>query len=287
MKAKIIWRYLFDAVLIIAGASVYSLGVHCFISPNNIAPGGVTGIAIILTEYLPVQIGTLILILNIPLMILGFIFLQKETMIKTLLSVAAVTVFTDLAELYVPVYGGDTADGILAAVFGGAFMVVGMGITYRREATSGGTDILTKMIRKFFPELKLGGIQAALDIVVVALGLLVYREINVVLFAAVAIYVQTKFIDMLVYGAQECRFILIFSKKSGEISERLIKQKRGVTMLRGRGAYSGENMYVLATAVHRSAYSKVKRLVLETDPKAFLVSTTAGEVLGEGFERLV
>ena len=287
MKVKKVLRYAVDTLLILLGAAVYSLGVHCFIEPNNIAPGGVTGISIILAEYLPVGLGTLILVLNIPLIILGFIFLHRETMVKTLLSVAAVTVFTDLAELFVPVYGGENADGIMAAVFGGAFMGIGMGLTYSREGTSGGTDILTKMIRRFFPELKLGGIQAALDIIVVLLGLLVYRDINVVLYAAVAIFVQTKCIDMLVYGAGESRLILIFSGNSAQIAERLIQQKRGVTLLRGQGAYSGAELNVIATAVHRSAYSKVKRTVLEIDPKAFLISTTAGEVLGEGFDSLI
>ena len=287
MKAKKILRFTADTLMIILGAAVYSLGIHCFISPNDIAPGGVTGIAIILTEYLPIQIGTLLLILNIPLIILGFILLNKQTMFKTLISVAAVTVFTDLAEMFVPVYSADVGNGIMAAIFGGAFMGVGMGFTYRFEGTSGGTDILTKIIRRFMPEFRLGGIQAALDIVVVSLGFLVYRSINVVLYAAVAIFVQTKCIDVLVYGAQECRFILIFSGNSQKIAEKLIQQRRGVTLLRGQGAYSGRELTVIATAVHRSAYSKVKRTALEIDPNAFIVTTTAGEVLGEGFARIV
>lgn len=272
--------------VIIAGAAVYSLGVHCFISPNNIAPGGVTGIAIILAEYLPVGVGTLILALNIPLVVLGFILLHRQTMLKTLVSVAAVTAFTDLAEMFIPVYKAGAGGAITAALFGGAFMGLGMGLTYRAEGTSGGTDILTKIIRRFFPELKLGGIQAALDIAVVALGLLVYREINVVLYAAVAIFVQSKIIDSIVYGSQESRFILIFSKKAESIAERMMQSGSGVTFLRGEGAYSREEIRVVATAVHRSAYSRVKRIISDLDPSAFVVVTTAGEVLGEGFSRV-
>lgn len=285
-KKNTVLRWTFDILVIMIGAAVYSLGVHCFISPNNIAPGGVTGIAIIVSGLTEMQVGTLILLLNVPLIVLGFFLLNKATMVKTLISVAAITAATDLAEMLVPVYSAENGNGIMAAIFGGALMGAGMGLTYQREGTSGGTDIITKMINRFFPDLKLGGIQAALDGLVVLAGLVVYKDINVVLFAVVAIFVQSKFIDVLVYGSQESRFLLIFSRCPTEIAKKLLEQERGVTLLNGEGAYSGEHRQVVATAVHRSAYSKVKRIVREIDPKAFVVTTTAGEVFGEGFAKL-
>lgn len=285
-RKKAALRWVFDILVILVGAAVYSLGVHCFISPNNIAPGGATGVAIIISELTGWQVGTLILLLNVPLIIAGFFFLNKVIMVKTLISVAAITVATDLAEAFVPIYSAGNGNGIMAAIFGGALMGAGMGLTYQREGTSGGTDILTKIISRFLPEMKLGGIQAALDGVVVLLGLAVYKDINVVLFAVVAIFVQSKFIDVLVYGSQESRFLLIFSRSPHEIAQKLIEQPHGVTLLKGEGAYSGEERQVIATAVHRSAYSKVKRIVREIDPKAFVVTTTAGEVFGEGFAKL-
>ena len=281
-----ILRWSFDILIILVGAAVYSLGVHCFISPNNIAPGGATGVAIIISGLSGIQVGTLILLLNVPLIIAGFFLLNKATMVKTLISVAAITVATDLAEAFVPIYSAENGNGIMAAIFGGALMGAGMGLMYQREGTSGGTDILTKIINRFMPEMTLGGIQAALDGVVVLLGLAVYGDINVVLFAVVAIFVQSKFIDVLVYGSQESRFLLIFSRSPHEIAKKLIEQPHGVTLLKGEGAYSGEERQVIATAVHRSAYSKVKRIVREIDPKAFVVTTTAGEVFGEGFAKL-
>lgn len=285
-RKNTVLRWTFDILVILLGAAVYSLGVHCFISPNNIAPGGVTGVAIIISGLTDWQVGTLILLLNVPLIIVGFFLLNKATMVKTLISVAAITLATDLAEMFVPIYSAENGNGIMAAIFGGALMGAGMGLTYQREGTSGGTDILTKIINRFLPDMKLGGIQAALDGIVVLLGLLVYGDINVVLFAVVAIFVQSKFIDVLVYGSQESRFLLIFSNSSHEISQRLIEQHCGVTLLKGEGAYSGEEKQVVSTAVHRSAYSKVKRIVKEIDPKAFVVTTTAGEVFGEGFTKL-
>lgn len=280
-------RWVVDAIIILLAAAVYSLGVHCFISPNGIAPGGVTGIAVVIAAVSPIKVGTLIFTLNIPLLILGFIFLNKATMIKTIFSVLAITVFTDIFEETLPIYDANGGNGIMAALFGGALMGVGLGLNYRREATSGGTDIIIKMIQKYSPDMKLGVLTAVLDTFVVAFGMYVYRDINVVLFAVVAIYIQSKLIDFLVYGTQESRFLLIFSESSEEISERLLEQRRGVTLLKAKGAYSGDERDVIATAVHRTAYSKVKRLIREIDPAAFVITTSAGEVLGEGFGQLM
>lgn len=285
-NTRAVLRWVVDVVIIIAASAVYSLGVHCFISPNEIAPGGVTGIAVVISAVYPVKVGTLIFALNIPLMILGFIFLNKATMIKTIISVAAITVLTDIFDGLLPTYSAEGGNGILAALFGGALMGIGLGLNYQREGTSGGTDIIIKMIQKLAPDLKIGAVTAVLDIFVVAFGMYVYRDINVVLFAVVAIYIQSKLIDFLVYGTQESRFLLIFSESSGEIAEKLLEQRRGVTLFKAEGAYSGDEREVIATAVHRTAYSKVKRLIRETDPAAFVITTSAGEVLGEGFMKI-
>lgn len=285
-KRRTALRWFVDIIMIFIAAAVYSLGVHCFISPNDIAPGGVTGIAIIVSGMTSLKVGTLIFAFNIPLMILGFIFLGKATMIKTLISVSLITVFTDTLEEFMPTYSAQGGNGIMAAIFGGALMGIGLGLNYLHESTSGGSDIIIKMIQKHAPDLKIGAVTAALDIIVVGLGMMVYRNINVVLFAVVAIFVQSKFIDFLVYGTQESRFLMIFSDKSQEISQRLLAQERGVTLFKARGAYSGSEREVIATAVHRTAYSKVKRIIRELDPSAFVITTSAGEVLGEGFGRL-
>ena len=285
MKKKI-RRWVIDILVMILAAAIYSLGVHFFISPNDIAPGGVTGIAIILTEFWGISVGTLIFLLNIPLIIAGFILLNKTTMIKTMISVVLITVFTNLAEMFVPVYDASGGNGVVAAIFGGAAMGIGLGLGYNRESTSGGTDILTKIIGKYHTDFKLGAIQAVLDGVVVVMGFVVYRDVNTVLFAAIAIFVQSKLTDTIVYGSQESRFMLIFSENYKEIAEEILKQSNGVTLFKGEGAYSGNERQVLATAVHRSNYSKVKRIVKTADPKAFVITTSANEVYGEGFTKL-
>lgn len=286
-KKSRVLQWIIDIAVIIAAAAVFSLGAVCFISPNDIAPGGATGIAIILQELTGISLGTLIAAVNIPLIIAGFILLSKKTMVKTLISVVVITVMTDYVFAKMPVYTAEQGNGILAAVFGGVLLGAGIGLTYAREATSGGTDIVAKILNKYFPQLTLGKIQLAADAAVVLAGLAVFRDLNAALFAVISIFVQAKVVDILVYGGQECRFLLVFSAKPEEVTERILERGRGVTLLKGEGAYSGTERRIIATAVYKSEYARVKRIIREIDPSAFVITTGASEVLGEGFQKLV
>lgn len=279
-------EWIVDIAVIAAAAAIFSVGAVCFISPNNIAPGGGTGIAIILQKLTDLSLGTLIAAVNIPLIIAGFILLSKKTMIKTLISVVIITVMTDYVFVEMPPYVADGGNGILAAVFGGVLLGAGVGLTYWREATSGGTDIVAKILNKYFPHLTLGKIQLLADAAVVLAGLAVFRDLNAALYAVISIFVQSKVVDMIVYGGQECRFLLVFSDKPKKLAEQLLKQDRGVTLLDGEGAYTGSPRKVIATAVYKSDYAKVKRIIKETDPAAFVITTGASEVLGKGFQKL-
>lgn len=275
-----------DTLIIIFGAGIYALGVHCFTAPNNIAPGGVTGIATIISYVTGAKLGTLISVINIPLLIAGFILLNRKTMIKTLIGVASLSLMTDYVLKDIPVYIAENGGGILASIFGGLLMGAGLGIVYAREGTTGGTDIINKIINRFKPEIKLGQISFLINAGVALSGYFVYKNLDVVLYAIVSVFVQARVIDMLVYGGLEGKFLMIFSEKPQEIAERLLKQKRGVTLLKGEGAYSGEERQVVCIAVHKNEYVKVKRIVKETDPNAFVIITGASEVLGKGFQKL-
>ncbi len=279
-------RWMIDIAVIAVAAVVFSVGVVCFISPNDIAPGGGTGIAIILSELTGLSLGTLIAAVNIPLIVAGFVLLDKRIMIKTLISVALITLLTDYVLADVPVYVADGGNGILAAVFGGVLMGAGVGLTYAREATSGGTDIVAKIVSRFKPELKLGRIQFAADAAIILAGLGIFRDLDAALYAVISVLVQAKIVDTLVYGGQESRLLMIFSEIPQELSKRLLEAERGVTLLHGEGAYSGIDRKVLVTAVYKSDYAKIKRLVKQTDPTSFMVVTSAGEVFGKGFQPL-
>lgn len=285
-RLRIVWRWIVDIVVIIIGSGIYALGVHSFTSPNDIAPGGVTGIATIVSSVTDWKVGTLIGLMNIPLLIAGFILLNKRVMIRTLISVVVLSFMTDYAFNAVPVYIAESGSGILAAIFGGLLMGAGLGIVYVREGTTGGTDIVIKIINRFRPEMKLGTISFLINAAVAALGYFVYKNLDVVLYAVISIFVESKVMDALVYGGLEGKFLMIFSNQPQEIAQKLLMMKRGVTLLKGEGAYSGEERQVICIAVHKNEYVKVKRIVKETDPEAFVIITGANEVLGKGFQKL-
>lgn len=273
-------RWVIDIVVIIVASSIYSLGVHSFTAPNEIAPGGVTGIVTILNYLFGVPIGTMVSIVNIPLIIVGFIFLGKRIMIKTVISVAVFTLTTDYLFNSIPVYEGDM---ILASIFGGAFMGIGLGLVYMREATTGGMDIVNKLIQKAIPHVKLGQITFTTDVIVITIAIFAYGNFEAGLYAVISMFVLSRCIDSLIYGSNEAKMLMIISDEYEAISEKILKSNRGVTIIKGTGAYSKTERNIIFCAVPKNEYFRIKRIVKTIDPKAFIIITSAGEVLGEGF----
>ena len=276
-------RFFADIFFIILGAFSYSLAINMFTSPNDIAPGGIGGLSTVI-NYLSggtIGIGLLFAVINIPLVIAGFIKLGRILMVRTILAVALVSVGTDILKPYFPVYEGDR---ILAAVFGGLLIGAGLGLVYLRDGTTGGTDIINKLILRAKPHLSLGGITLITDAVVVLISMLVYGNIESGLYAIIAIFVSSKIIDIILYGTLEGKLVLIFSNKPDEIGAAIVNDlSRGATMLKGSGVYSGEDKKVICCAVHKNEYVKLKRKIKAIDPSAFIITALASEVLGEGF----
>jgi len=274
-------NYVADVILIILGSLVYSLGLHCFTAPNGIAPGGVIGVATVVHSFAPLQVGTLYALFNLPLLIIGFIQLGKARMIKTVLSVAVITAATDFLYVNLPVYEGDK---VLAALFGGALFGFGMGLIYVREGTSGGIDIVNRIINKKSPHLRMGAIGFGSDAVIIAGAMFAYRSIESGLYAIIAIFVSGRVIDLILYGSLEGKLLYIFSDESSEITKMILfEEKRGATILKGVGAYSGAERDVVCCAVQKNQYARIKRRVAEIDKDAFIIITNAGEVFGKGF----
>lgn len=281
-RRKAVLRWIVDLIIIFFGATVYSVGLHCFSVPNDIVAGGVGGVATLINAVSGINVGILYGIINAPLIIVGFIFLGKKMMVKTFFAVAVMTVMTDYGLANAPVY--ENGDRLLATVFAGIFFGAGLGVVYLREGTTGGTDIINKLINKKYPHFSLGAIMLGTDAVVIAASMLVYGNIEAGLYAIIAIFICSKVMDMLLYGSFEGKMLLIFSDKYHEISEYVMKSlNRGVTWLNATGAYSEKDKQVICCAVHKNEYSKIKRKVKEIDPHAFIIITNAGEVLGEGF----
>lgn len=277
---KKIRSIIIDILIIIVASCIYALSIHSFTAPNNIAPGGVTGLAIITNHLLGLPIGLLVTAVNIPLIIIGFKYLGKSMMIKTVISVIIFIVTVDYLFVNVPVYQGEK---ILAALFGGVLMGIGLALVYIREATTGGMDILNKLIQLKFPYIKLGQIAFATDTLVITIAVLVYGNLEAGLFAVITIFASSRMIDSFIYGMNESRLMLIISDSYEDITGKIIKMGRGVTLLNGRGVYTGKEKKVICCAVAKSEYFKIKRKVMEIDENAFIIITKAGEVFGEGF----
>lgn len=276
-------RWVVDIIVIVIASVIYSLGLHVFTVPNDIAAGGVGGISTIIHELFDINVGLMYGLINVPLVIVGFIFLGKNLMIKTLISVVVITFSTDYLLLNFPVY--ENGDKVIASIFGGVLMGAGLGITFLREGTSGGTDITNKIINKFVPHFSMGAITMATDVVIVGASVLVFNNIENGLYAVISIFVCSKVIDMFLYGTFEGKMLLIFSDRYQEIADIImIEFDRGVTFLLAKGAYSGADKNVICCAVHKNEYAKIKRKVKVIDPKAFIIISNTGEVLGDGFQ---
>lgn len=273
---------LVDLLFDLMGSAVYAVGVHMFTAPNHIAPGGVTGIATLVNYLSGAPIGTVSLLINIPLVGLSYYFLGRSTTVKTLKSVLVMSVVLDIMVFFLPPY---TENPLLAALFGGVGIGAGLALIFMRGATTGGTDIVARLLQLKFPYLPIGRAMLFVDVVVLAASSLVYRQLESALYGLIAIFACSRVLDSLLYGLDVGKMVLVISEKSEEISKLIISDlDRGATLLAGRGAYSGQDRFVVLSAVRKNQFYRLKRLVHEADPKAFVIVAEAGEIMGEGFK---
>lgn len=267
----------------IVGSAIFAVGVDVFTVPNNIAPGGVTAIATMLHSMTNIQIGTLSFLLNVPLVILGLCVLGKKFTANTLRSVIILSLTTNLFDILLPEYVGNP---LLAAIFGGLGIGVGMGIIFLRGSTTGGTDILGRVLLRRFQHIPLGKILLAMDFVIVTTAGFYYGTLEASLYAIVSIYAVEKATDSVLYGFNESRIAYIVSDKPTEIAQRIMDETgRGVTYLNGEGGYQREKKLVVMCALPSRQFAQLKRIALEVDPLAFIMVSTASNVIGEGFSQ--
>ena len=271
-----------DYIAVLIGTGLYALSVHMFTLPNNIAPGGVTGLATVIHALTGFPIGTISFLFNIPLLILGFLFLGRHFILKTFVSILSFTVYTDLLFVLIPTY--DT-DRLLASIFGGVLMGAGLGLVYLRGGSTGGTDIVNRLLQRKFPFMKLGRLVFITDVIVIAIATIVFRNIETALYGIVVIFIQTQVMDQILYGLDTGKAILVITNQQQKLSQAIMERmQRGCTILPATGAYSGEERAVVLCAVRRNEFYKLQRLIHAIDPSAFLIVTDAGEALGQGFK---
>lgn len=275
-------RTIMEIIGTIIGAFVMAIGVALFLLPNQLSSGGVSGIATITYYLFNIPMGTMIIIINIPLFLFCIYKIGKKFFFKSLIGTAALSVFIDILDKLQPL----TQDRFLACVYGGIIIGLGTAIILKVNSSTGGSDLISQVARKYNPTIRSSNVIVILDIIIVTLNMIVFKEIEIGLYSAIAIYLMGKIIDIVFEGIHFTKLILIISDKN-EIIAKEIEEKvqRGITGLYGKGMYTGKEKLVLICAASRGDISRIKLIARKIDPKSFIIITNSREVVGLGFKK--
>lgn len=271
-----------DILLLVAGSALVAAGLVLFTIPNDIAPGGVSGLATALAFVSPVSVGVWTLLLNIPLVMLAWWKLGFRPLAKTILATVLLSGFIELFSRILPPYSNNV---LLASVLGGVLCGVGMGAIFVRGATTGGTDLISLLLNRAFPNLSVGSLLLIVDATVVVFAVFVFRNIEVALYSIVTIFATTRTIDAIMQGVDHAKVIYIVTERAEDILALLAEELgRGVTVLQGRGGYTKRDKHVLMLVVRRNSFAQTLKSIKQIDKQAFIFVTDATEVHGEGFK---
>ena len=274
---------LLDLIFEVSGILNMSIGIHCFLVPANIAPGRVSGVAILIQYLWGLPIGLMSFVINVPIFILSWQYLGKKYTMQSFSAVLLSTVILDyVVTPWTPMYTGER---FLGSLFGGIFVGAGLGLVFLRGFSTGGTDAISFLLQRKFPHMPIGRTLMLIDGLILAISVLVFHNIEAGLFGVVALFAQTKVIDSIVYGSEHGQMFLIVSDKNMEIKDKiLVDVDRGATILKAVGAYTMEEKEVLLCAARKSQFGQIKRIVREVDPNAFFIVSEVSQILGEGFK---
>lgn len=290
MLKKINWKdLLLDVVMIFAGSVCYGVAIAMFSAPNNIAPGGVTGIATLL-NYMSIHwgfpfeipIGVATIVMNVPLLIAAWKVLGRGTAVRTLVGIVLSSVLVDVFGPYLGnVYSGDKADPILVCIFGGVVLGVAVGLIMRRGGTTGGSEVISRLFEKKYPHMSVGSLILCVDAVVISISAVVYGALENAMYAVVFVFISSQLIDRVVYGDRSGKMVMILSKKQPEITAGIMEQvNRGVTLLKAQGGYSGEDQNMMLCVLRRNEVFRLRQVVFAIDPHAFVMTLSTDEVRG-------
>ena len=267
--------------IITVGSVLFALAFDIFFASNQVAMGGITGLAQVINAVLPqASVGVLTFLLNVPLFLAGWKFIGFHLLASSLFSMAVSSIAIDgVAALYT----FPPMDPMLSCLCGGALMGLGFGMVFSQGATTGGTDIMARLLKLKFPWLPMGKLVLVPDGLVLVLAAIVFGRVEAALYGGVAIFVSARVMDTVLYGLDISKVAYIISDHWRRIADALMEQDRGVTILRGQGAYTGREKQVLMVAFKQKGIVQIKRTVHEIDPQAFLIVCDAHDVLGEGF----
>ena len=274
---------LLDLAFMAAGAVVYAVSVNAFTSPNNIAPGGVTGIATMLNYLFSTPIGLVAFLINIPIILWAVVEIGYKLVAKSVVAILLSSLAIDLLAPIVPSYQGNM---ILVALFAGLFEGLGLSLTFLRGATTGGTDMLARLLGRRKPHLSMGKLMLAVDGLIVLASAFVYGSIENAMYACIVIFVSTRLIDSILYGTDvgTGKLFFVMSPKVRQMGDRIIREvDRTVTYLDSHGGYTNEPGETMLCAVRRFEVFQVQAIIREEDRDAFVIVGDAGQITGEGF----
>lgn len=274
-------RNVFGMTILVFGCALTALGISLFLVPNRIAAGGVTGLAIVIHHWTGWPVGLVALALNVPLFLIGFRLIGSGFGLKTLTATLFLSLFIDLFASLPAI----TDDLLLAALAGGALMGVGLGLVFRQDSTTGGTDLAARILHAGVPHISIAQVLLVIDVLVVLTAAFSFRSYELALYAVVTLTVTTKIIDSVIVGINFTKAAHIISSESETVARHLLDElDRGVTGLEGRGLYTGNRKEVLICVLKSRQVPRLKRIVRDIDPGAFIYLTDAREVFGEGFQ---
>lgn len=265
----------------IIGGIIMAIATSLFLLPNQLSSGGFAGIATILYYFLKIPMGATILAFNIPLFLFAGYKLGKSFLVKSIIGTITFSMAIDILDKLTPL----TQDRFLACIYGGIIIGLGTAIILKANSSTGGSDLISMLVRKYNPDIRTSNVIIIVDTIIVGLNVLFFREIEIGLYSAIAIYLMGKMIDIIFEGIYFTKLVIIISNKSQEISEEIgEKIRKGTTGLFGKGMYTNEHKTILMCAASRGDVARVKQTAKKIDPKSFIIIANAREVVGLGFK---
>lgn len=280
---KTILKYLWDYTVIAASCLLYAFAFNCFFRSNSIAMGGFTGMVQVLNYYLPwIPVGSTALLMNIPLLIIGVKKMGWHILFSTVFATTVSNLMIDGMDM---LYRFPAMDPLLASLYGGVLLGIALGVMMRKTATTGGTELAARLLKYKIPQLSIGRICLVIDVIVVLMYALSYGKIDNAMYGIIAMYISSVAMDMVVYGSANAKLAIIVSDQYEVITQKLMSMGLGATILKGRGAFTGNDKQVLMCAAKPRHITAIKTAVTAIDPeKSFIIVCDAREVYGEGFE---
>lgn len=286
MKTKqLFFEWLFPGLITLIGTAAVAVGLHFFLIPTAISPGGVSGISIIINQLIGFPVQWMNLIINLPLFIFGAKLLGKKCAVLTLVATIFLSIFLELfGKIFPGGFPGLESDMMLAAIFGGVSVGLGLGLVFKSGGTTGGTDLAGAMISNRFPRFSIAKGMAAIDLLIVVASGIVTKNPKIAFYSLITIFFCMRISDLIVAGFEYYKGIMIITAVPDEVGQRLMTElARGVTVLKGAGMYSKQDKPILLCVVHRAQFTKAQDIVHQIDPRAFIMVLDMKEVFGEGF----